>query len=753
MATRRVDLGVWAVAIVVALLSFGARVGFDERVSMPGDRSWICSDPDSLYHMRRVQRLFEEGLPVATEDPYLVYPEGTTVIWPVGYTMVLWALLAPLAPHDPAELKAWIEHGSASLPVVWGVLTSLVAAAAAWALAGRVAGALAGGYHALAFAAVDYSCLGVGDHHAFASMLTAAMLTLLTLAVRRGVLESGRGAWTWGAGLGVLAALLLSAWVAAIPVIAAVELALGWLVVVHARRSWPGVAPFALAYHLVALVVLLPLVMTSPWADRYPWSIFYLTWVQPALLGAGALVFVPLLLLRHPHPVVRRYHWLVLGGAALVLAVMVVGDIGPVRDRGLSIALSVVGRSHDAFTTSIQESRPLLGFGSRPGDLSLALGYGAVLAPLAWIAALWALFARGRVELVAWVAAAAPLGFLAAQQWRFADGFSATLSVLLGWGAARLWTRLRGAGAEGGRDAAPSWPATLATAVLLSLAAHAGTTRQVLARTLGPETDVGDVELRRRGGRLIYDWLRHNTPSPPDYSVLANWSRGHGLVWAAERPTVADNFGNDIEVPVRFYVSEDGAEAEALLERRRTRYVFVSGQLLPKLPVLLPSLGAETRDRYVRATPGGALGLTPAWYRTVGSALIPGPRPAGVPEAMDVDFLRLVHVSPVRTLGAPYGWIYEHVPGATLRAGAEPDAELVVTVEVSYPSRPRPLVFTARARADADGVARVRIPYCTDGANGDGVATGPLRWNLGERAGERHLSAADVLEGREIVLP
>jgi hypothetical protein len=43
-------------------------------------------------------------------------------------------------------------------------------------------------------------------------------------------------------------------------------------------------------------------------------------------------------------------------------------------------------------------------------------------------------------------------------------------------------------------------------------------------------------------------------------------------------------------------------------------------------------------------------------------------------------------------------------------------------------------------------VARVRVPYATDEANGDGLAKGPAHWRLGRRAGEVTIPERDVMQ-------
>ena len=61
-------------------------------------------------------------------------------------------------------------------------------------------------------------------------------------------------------------------------------------------------------------------------------------------------------------------------------------------------------------------------------------------------------------------------------------------------------------------------------------------------------------------------WLRDHT-EPGDWSVMANWNRGHDIEWAAQRPSVATNFGRYVgkagfRAPARFFRLENKRSAQ-----------------------------------------------------------------------------------------------------------------------------------------------------------------------------------------------
>ena len=143
----------------------------DMRVANPTlEEGWHSIDSDGLYHMKRLEsfRAADNILPVAI-DPYLNYPIGAIIPWPPYYTVIL-----DLICGDS------IEQDVATVPLFFGVLTSLIVALSGWILAGRSVAITAGLLHAFSYGSIHYSSLGVADHHAFISFLLSMLLFLFT---------------------------------------------------------------------------------------------------------------------------------------------------------------------------------------------------------------------------------------------------------------------------------------------------------------------------------------------------------------------------------------------------------------------------------------------------------------------------------------------------------------------------------------------------------------------------------------------
>lgn len=745
-----------ALALLAALLlSAGARWSLDDRTPGPSEGSWTVSDPDSLYHARRVQRTLEEpGLPAAT-DALLNHPEGARIPWPPYYDALVAALLAPGLPEGgpPGERAGAIERGVASLPLLFGVLTTLVVLLAARGLAGSGAGLAAAALHALCLGSIAYSRLGNGDHHAFHGLLSMVVLGLLTATLRPGRLE--RRAWWLGAGIGIglLLGLAVGAWVGALLLVVLVDGALGLLLVGHARRPRPGLAPFGLVLHATAALVLLPAILQSPWKEEFPWLVVNLSWFHLAYLGAGALVFLPLVALPRSERLRRLHPALVVLALAGVVGLSALLDAGPVP--GLQEGFAWVSREN-SFMSGISESRPLLGPGARTGELFELLGYGVVLLPLAWLGMLLRCRAGAGAQLLPWVVAAPLLAVQAAQQARFADALAGPMAVILAWGGARLVERL-----------GPRLPAMARGGLLLAAALAAQAT--TLERLASSPAAGGPEQRKARARRELCAWIAEQTEDTGE-AVLANWSLGHELEWAAGRPSVATNFGSYVGrrgflTPPRILLAEDLQRAEELLEACDARHVLVTAFLPGALDGWLRAGPDGWEARFLGTDAQGRPALRRAWYESLGGRLVHGghPRvPAGEKRADSVDFLRLVHASPTvirrspisRWAGpTPFGWVWERVAGAEVKILAPPGTPCSVEVLLEYPGTDGTPVqevrYLRRGRSNGAGRCPLRVPYATTSDNGDGRVVS-ARWRAGDKEGQLVIDEAAVVEGTTV---
>lgn len=770
MTRSRPPIALPAVLAAVIALSWIARATNHQRVTLPGHESWITTDADTLYHLRRVQRALDEGLPVAETDPFLNYPYGSAIPWPPYYTLVAVAATAPFAPADHEARRAFVERRVASLPMLFGVLTSVAAALAARSLAGNTAGLIAGGLHALSLGSIAYSKSGNGDHHAFITLFAGLMTWGLAEALARPALGR-REAVARGALVGAAAGVALGSWVASLLYIVPLQAVLGWRLAVHARQvtparqparsrqsaraqppagdPFPDIPALAIAFHVAALLVLLPATLTSPWARESPWMVVDLTWFHPAWLALGATACAPFALLRGR--ALRIAPFAVAGALALIALFLLTSDTAPAA--GVREGFRWIRREND-FMASVWESRGLFGTGAAFDPFSV-LGFGLIGLPFAWAAAAWQAFRRNRFELLPWAVTVPLLTLQAARQVRFADALALPMAVVLAWGAAEAVRRNRRRLPRALTRAGWSPWAAAALAIALGQAdAVRDTARALAAGSPGSAEEPSAIVMRE-----MCEWIRVHT-APGDWCVLAGWNWGHTIEWAAERPSVATNFGtyvgeDSFRDPSVFLLTEDPARAETLMEARRARYVTLTSRMPETLRPMIRDVDPALEARYLKPGPGDRADLRFEWFRTMGARLMydgavitPDRGAVGA-----LGFLRLVHVSPRRDPRpnprgepSPAGWVWERVSGAIVEVHGAAGEEARLDFRVRYAAGGYAAEWTYTGVCGDDGVARIRVPLATDEPNGDGVVE-RAAWHVGEREGTLAVPEAAVTRG------
>ncbi|MBC8405045.1 MAG: hypothetical protein H8E15_07450 [Planctomycetes bacterium] len=754
---------------IVVICTFWPRDVMRSATQVGGEQEWTVSDPDSLYHLRRIQLWMGGGTVTDGVDPWLNHPDGARVPWPPYYTIVARLMLGPGAPADAESRRQWIEHRAAHLPLFFAVGSGLLAALAAGMLLSRRkkttqwgGAAAAGLLHAFCSGSIFYSSIGNADHHAFISFLNAAMLVLTVAAIQRcfgfgaintnpvepGAAHTEPGsAWKWAAAAGAMAGLMIGAWVGSLMYIICLQLVLAALMFRHARQPLPGLPQFGLVFHLTAAVVLIPATLASPWLDANPWMVVNLSWFHPAFLILGAAVFAPLLKNeRGKHYPIYVGGTLAALGALLLLIPNSIGD-------GIREGFAWLSTT-EQFMTNVAESRPLLGSGAEDGVLVQYLGYTIYALPLAWlVAAISAWRHRQKpvaLSLLPWLIIVPILAVQALSQRRFADALAMPLAVLLAYTIVDVLTPLlRRIPNKFMHSFALLLPIAAATALQWP------TISSVRKISTGPQPGPKWIA-RMSAPQAMYEWLRQQ---PDSEGVLSNWGQGHAITWAAQKPSVACNFGSYVGVesfqaPSRFFLAESRADAENLLIQRQVRWVIVPWQLPGMLQHQVAALSELPLEHYRAGQK-----FTSAWYRTMGARMMfDGADPFNA-SADAIDFLRLMHVSPNKmqqsNLGGisrrvPAGWIWQRVAGAVVEAKGEVGEVLELSLEIKYPGRGQPLFWSVTGTVDETGKVQLRVPYATETANGDGIASADLMWKIGNENGRLKISEVAVKMGTKL---
>lgn len=689
---------------------------------------------DAWYHARRILWSAWNFPALLDRDPYINFPHGGQPIWPPLFdgagALLMW-LLGPPGDATAERVLVWIPPLLGGAAVAWGF----------W-IARRHFGTAVAGATALLLALLPAhfhaTQLGYLDHHAAVALLTTGLLGagmgLLSRWSEHGP-ELRRDA-PGAVACGLLQALALGTWPGTILYLGLLAAGLfGWLVALR-RPAQARAAGWLLALtYAVALVVLWPVLPDRDWERWGAWSPLVLSHFQPALLASFALVAGVFALARgrarSPLRPAGNLLWIVLPAAALLVGGLVAApDLGDAARE----AWSWFART-EVFQAEVAESRPLLVLRAGRLDASFALQYLSgllLLAPVALLAGLWLARreapAAPRLLLLGWCTV---LLLAAFEQARFMSDLAFPFALLL------AWTGCRGADALCARGA----PQALARGALFvvgllallpcaSFYAPAVRAWSLVAR---PDFDAALLlQPRRRQLREVAEWLRENTPATagffeadarPRWGVLSHWADGHLIEYVARRPTVVDNFGDDIgernfELAAEYYLAAEPRASE-ILDELRARYVIFEERPVP---------GRRRFDPHAML----ARALFADGSEAEHSFEADGGRPGRV--AVPVEALeRHRLVLEAGSLGKgekerPAFKLYEHVTGARLVGAAPPGALVKASLELRS-ARGRSFAWRTSARADADGRFAIRVPYATRGAppgvapEGPGVAT------------------------------
>lgn len=718
-----------AAALALALRSL------DFAQVFPGDGSVRLKHHDACLHARLGLYAFTNFPRVLTFDRYLAWPDGARVPVPplFGWALAATARLAGEAERDFERVAAWASPvlSAATVVPVWAIGRSLggtgVGLGAAWLFA-------------LLGSTLVRSSVGNPDHHAAVSLLAACWLAS-TLAELRPDARPARRAPLHAA---VVAAMLLT-WSGS-----ALYLVLG--------EGARFVAGFVVAGRRDLLLAqagssLLAAAAVAPWlavaADpARPFTATNLSWLHLAALLALAALCAGLAALEARRPAASA---LARGARAAGLGLAVAGGIlaaWPGLREGIAPGAAFLAKE-DAWAATNPEQTPLFARSSRlvRNPASALFGAFALLVPIApLLAALRLREPSGReAALVVALWTTALCGLLLAQV-RFAEEFSVPAAAVFAWTLSRAarWaaTHLR----LGPRAAAP----LAAGAGLLCLAptivqVHAPLLCAALAATDLPATGPAAPPTPGESLWRFAEEVRRVTPETsgfldagrsPEYGILVPPTLGHSFLYIARRPLPANNLGPYLdEARFRdaraFYEASEAEEALAIARRLAVRYVVTAARARWAEGSFEKRLHAhDGRGEDDEPQPGDLRLVTegPAGGQPLGLFF---PRGRPMPRI-------------------PYK-LFEFVEGARLEVSAPPRTAVAAEVELGTPLGRR-FVFRTETAAGPDGVARLRLPYATDGAL-PVRALGAYALQVGDERRSLDVPDAAVREGRSLRAP
>ncbi len=739
-------LGLFLLAVAVRALPW--RSVLTERFVLPFGN-------DAFYHMRRIIYSVVH-FPAALEfDPYVSFPAGAKPIWTPVFD---WIVALLVRPFYRADDLTDLERAVVWVPPLLGGATVVALYFIARVNFGNAVALLSGVTLSLLSGHFWYSQIGFVDHHAAVAFSSTLLLGASMGLLRRhaGLPAGSRGAWLACLATGTALAGTLLVWPGSLLHVGLVEVA--FLVYLLSRPQREQAVDFALrlaAVHGVAFLLVAPLGLSSDWPQWSRFTPVVLSSFQPWLFGTLACYGLACAWLWR-RPVGRT-------GSSRSLSGLLLGVV-LVAASALAIPDLLVGvedawrwfAKRESFQAMVAESRPLITARVGVGLASARLSWFAFLVPAVCALAGWSVRRdrqRAAVFLLLWWS----LGLLAVTlvQKRFFNSSSVAVALLMGWAAVWAYRAL-----PSGLRAHPAGRAigcaTLACALLALLAPMSQTYQLYVSsqlRLFGDQKVPVSVPLMRQGVAIrTAGWLRRNTPptagwldpsARPEYGVLAPWPMGHVIGYVARRPTVVDNFGNDLgernfQLALRYYEGDEAAARE-ILDQLGVRYVI-----------------AQDRSAFLgKAPPSGSMFYS--LYYWDGTGYTPGARGGSDPQpVVALEQHRLIFESRPLRRGPERRpslfKVFEYVAGAQVTGRAAPGAPVRVSLEL-VTNRKREIEYTTSTIAGSDGRYRVRLPYANRGGP-DVVRVAPHYTFESEGAvAQLSVDEESVLEARELAGP
>lgn len=612
-------------------------------------------------------------------------------------------------------------------------------------LAGRGAAVVGGAVFAALPIAVYYGRVGNPDHHAWVGLLGAVFLASSVAALQP--TSRGPALVRLGACLMLTRALVVLSWAGSLVYVGLGEAALLLGATLAGRRDllWAQAAGTLGAAALVA-----PWVSIGGTPTGGPFSTTTLSWFHVTTFAGAGLVCGGLAELerRRParSPALRTARAIALG----TLATGVLLAFPAPREALLPSAAFLSGA--DAWSTDRNpETRALFGPpipGAQMPRLPPSSYYGwfAYALPFALVVVLWRVRRREtRAAAACFALWTAVLGGLAVRSLRFGPDFAPVASVAFALTVAEAQRAVGGLLPGGARSAT-------ALAILVGGAALFWPPAAGLywphARSLWPprrpEPSAAAAASSPFASLLAFGRsVRSATPETagyldaeglPGYGVLVEPSIGHAIRWASQRAVPADNFGPYLDVERfarvnRFFATRSEEEAVDITARLRTPYVVTTLHTALR--------GRETLvQRRLHEREGSARG-----------------------DGRHLEHFRLVTEGPkgghpLYPVAAPHYLppykLFEVVEGAVLETRATPGSVVRAELRLETPAGRR-FPFRAVARADAAGVARLRVPYATE-PSAPTRAAGPWRVQIEGTELQVEVSEREVVEGRVILV-
>lgn len=734
---------------------------------------------DPYYHMRRIVYAVGHFPYLNSFDSYVNYPNGYGISWPPLLDLAAAALSLIVGLGSPS--RAVIEAVSAPLPVVLGLVSIVLLYCLVKDALGREAGLLAAAVMAILPASVFRTAFAYVDHHALEVAVSLAMYLCFTRAVAR-AREDAPGlpikpwlAYALLAGAGM--AGMVFAWEGAPIFIGVIGLyALAQYAYDASRGEPTGYLSWAGAVAaLAAAAIVTPIILLCPAGQAFTVSAVYLSWFHVLYLLALALFFLAMGGLFRLYAGLKApwYSSLLTALAAMAGLALAVRLALPALFDTLSGAVMFLFGEGNVLAT-ISEVEPLFVYN---GGLSVEvpwvyLSTAGILAVLGLAVYLltrkWDSLKSYDVFLIVWTLAVLVLGVL---QKRFIYLLAVNVSIFAGY---LVFKALDMAGFRWGAKAnkktshsSDGWltPPMVAVAVV-SAALAIPVLMSVYAVT-------GTQEFYTLDWNQACEWVKANTPptsyayaadngTHPEYGIMSWWDYGNYILYKAERPAVSNNFQTGIDAAARFFIAQDEASADAIMDECGAKYVMLDYRLgsayagspsgvFENMPYLAGEDSKLYHTSFIMPEPYGSTQLydgSDLYYGSMYSRLYNDDGLGGQNTighwTSGLQHYRLLY----STTGTDPVKVFEYVKGATITGTAAPGATVTARLNVTAGGAGR--TYYAYATAGADGAFSMIVPYPTSSTIGTTVTGPAYALTSGASAVEVQVPASAVEAGEAV---
>lgn len=739
------------------------------------------SEFDPYYHMRRIVYAVGHFPFLNSFDSYVNYPYGYGISWPPLFDLAAAALSLIVGLGSPSRII--IETVSASLPVALGLTSIVLTYYIVKDALGKNAGLLAAMFMAILPASIFRTAFAYADHHALEVALSLAMYLCFTRALASAREEKpslsslSKKPVAYALLAGACMAGMVFSWEGAPIFIGIIGLyALAQYAYDAFRREDTGYMTIAGAItSLAAAVIVTPFVLMSPAGQSFTISAVYISWFHVIYLLAIALFFVIMGGLSRLYSGMKA-PWFstvltaVAGAAVLALGVRLAL---PQLFDSLSGGIMFLFGEGNVLATIVEVEPLFINNGGLSVDIPWTyLSTGGILAIIGLAIFLmtrkWGGLKNAEVFLIVWTLVVLILGIL---QKRFIYLLAVNVSIFAGF--AIFWTldlvgfyrdTTSSKKASHSRD---GWltPPVVAVAIVMAVMA--------IPILMSAYAISGTPEPYTQDWNDACQWVKDNTPKTsfaysadngthPEYGIMSWWDYGNYILYRAERPAVANNFQTGIDDAAHFFISQDEAGANVLMDKRKAKYVMLDYRLgspwagapygiFENMPYLAGEDTSSYHASYVLPEPFGSQQMlegSDKYYSSMYSRLYYedglGGRDTLGHDTVGLQHYRMVYM----TSGTDPVKVFEYVKGATITGTASPGATVKARLNVTFGDGAH--TYYAATTAGADGSYSLVVPYPTSATVGTAITQPAYILTSGTSSAEVQVPASAVDNGETV---